>query len=101
MDAEQDRKNSWKHFSVNRKSLVRERDKVRKLRKLKHLELKTEKNLDRVKKYTDRQLSRQKLLSDTVTRRIQDFHKKVLSTIPRKESWYIESVIREMNHGEL
>nr|WP_297003797.1 MobA/MobL family protein [uncultured Dialister sp.] len=99
--AQEERENSWEHFSVNRKSLVRERDKVRKLRKLKHLELKTEKNLDRVKKYTDRQLSRQKLLSDTVTRRIQDFHKKVLSTIPRKESWYVESVIREMDHGEL
>lgn len=101
MEAEQERENSWEHFSVNRKSLVRERDKVRKLRKLKHLEFKTEKNLDRVKKYTDRQLSRQKLLSDTVTRRIQDFHKKVLTTIPRKESWYVESVIREMDHGEL
>lgn len=99
--AQEERKNSWNRFAVNRKSLVRERDKVRKLRKLSHLELKPLKNLDKVKKYTDRQLSRQKLLTDTVNKRIQAFHKKVLSTIPRKESWYVETIIKEQDHGEL
>lgn len=99
--AQEERENSWNRFVVNRKSLVRERDKVRKLRKLSHLELKPLKNLDRVKRYTDRQLSRQKLLTDTVNERIQAFHKKVLSTIPRKESWYVETIIKEQDHGEL
>lgn len=101
VEAQQERENSWNRFALNRKSLVRERDKVRKLRKLSHLELKPLKNLDRVKKYTDRQLSRQKLLTDTVSQRVQAFHKKVLSTIPRKESWYVETIIKEQDRGEL
>lgn len=86
---------SIREFRKHRVELTKEHWQVRKFLKYRHLEPKMRKKVEGIISYTGGNLSRQKLLEDTVIDRVQDFRKKVMVSIPRKESWYVRRIIDE------
>lgn len=89
------REASVREFRKHRGELTKEKWKVRKFMKYRHLAPKTRKRVGGIVSYTGGNLSRQKLLEDTVIDRVQDFRKKVMESIPRQESWYVKKIIDE------
>lgn len=66
-----------------------------------HLSQKEKRRKNKILSYAKYQLSKRKLLNDTVTTRILQFKDKVLRTIPRKEDFYIHQIINERTNNEL
>lgn len=66
-----------------------------------HLSQSEKRRKNKILSYAKYQLSRRKLLNDTVTTRILEFKDKVLRTIPRKEDFYIHQIINERTNNEL
>lgn len=84
-----------REFRKHRGELTKGKWQARKFLKYRHLEPKTRKRVEGIVSYTDGNLSRQKLLEDTVIDRVQDFRKKVMVSIPRHESCYVRKIIDE------
>lgn len=95
------RKASVREFRKHRGELTKGKWQARKFLKYRHLEPKTRKKVEGIVSYTGGNLSRQKLLEDTVIGRVQDFRKKVMESIPRQESWYVRKIIDEKHDHSL
>ena len=66
-----------------------------------HLSMAGKQRKKKILSYAKYQLSRKKLLNDTVTTRVLAFRDKVLRTIPRTEKFYINQIINEKTGGKL
>lgn len=95
------REASVREFRKHRGELTKGKWQARKFLKYRHLEPKTRKKVEGIVSYTGGNLSRQKLLEDTVIDRVQDFRKKVMESIPRQESWYVRKIIDEKHDHSL
>lgn len=99
--AEEMKQKSTKIFDENRQKLIAERDHLFRQAKDKHLEQKTKRKIERARVYSERTLSREKLITDTVQKRIEAFETKLLHSIPRTGSYYIEEIINEKTGNAL
>lgn len=66
-----------------------------------HLSKDEKRRKEKILSYAKYQLSRKKLINDTVTTRVLAFRDKVLQTIPRKEDFYIHQIINEQTNNAL
>lgn len=66
-----------------------------------HMSQTQKRRKNKILSYAKYQLSKRKLLNDTVTTKILEFKDKVLKTIPRKEEFYIHQIINEQTNNEL
>ena len=66
-----------------------------------HLSKVEKQRKNKILSYAKYQISRKKLLNDTVTTKVLAFRDKVLRTIPRKEDFYIEQIINEKTGDKL
>lgn len=88
----------WKE---NRKIIQKMEQQLRKDSKRKYISGTQKKAKEKILAYTRYQLSKQKLLDDTVSLKVIAFKDKVLKTIPRKEEFYLKQIINERTGNNL
>ena len=91
-------RNRW---TENRKIIQKMEQQIRKDSKRKYISGSQRKAKEKILSYAKYQLSKQKLLDDTVSLRVIALKDKVLKTIPRKEEFYLKQIINERTGNNL